>query len=82
QKVAVILDEKLDDFYLGLYDKDKDQIITENVYQLEEYSQDLYAGYQLVGESIAEIQLKNVDFKIDVANVVEYVYKQYQKQTY
>ncbi|MDE5002863.1 tRNA (adenosine(37)-N6)-threonylcarbamoyltransferase complex dimerization subunit type 1 TsaB, partial [Francisella tularensis subsp. holarctica] len=73
QNVAVILDSKMDDFYLGLYDKDKDQIITENVYKLEEYSQDLYAGYQLVGESIAEIQLKNDDYKIDVANVVEYV---------
>ncbi|ORU77043.1 tRNA (adenosine(37)-N6)-threonylcarbamoyltransferase complex dimerization subunit type 1 TsaB, partial [Francisella tularensis subsp. holarctica] len=32
--------------------------------------------------SIAELQLKNDDFKIDVANVVEYVYKQYQKQKY
>ncbi|MDE4963537.1 tRNA (adenosine(37)-N6)-threonylcarbamoyltransferase complex dimerization subunit type 1 TsaB, partial [Francisella tularensis subsp. holarctica] len=67
QKVDVILDAKMDDFYLGLYDKDIDQIITENVYKLEEYSQDLYAGYKLVGESIAELQLKNDDFKIDVA---------------
>ncbi|AEE26486.1 tRNA (adenosine(37)-N6)-threonylcarbamoyltransferase complex dimerization subunit type 1 TsaB [Francisella hispaniensis] len=82
QKVAVILDAKMGDFYLGLYDKDTDQIIAENVYKLEEYSQDLYTGYQLVGESITELQLENDDFKIDVANVVEYVYKQYQKQKY
>ncbi|MDE4965845.1 tRNA (adenosine(37)-N6)-threonylcarbamoyltransferase complex dimerization subunit type 1 TsaB, partial [Francisella tularensis subsp. holarctica] len=64
KKLAVIIDAKLVDFFLGLYDKDIDQIITENVYKLEEYSKDIYAGYQLVGESIAELNLKNDDFKI------------------
>ena len=82
QKVAVILNAKMGDFYLGLYDKDTDHIIAENVYKLEEYSQDLYTGYQLIGESITELQVENNDFKIDVVNVLEYVYKQYQQQKY
>ncbi|GAB4221847.1 MAG: tRNA (adenosine(37)-N6)-threonylcarbamoyltransferase complex dimerization subunit type 1 TsaB [Francisella sp.] len=79
-KVAVILDAKMGDFYLGLYDRDKDQIIAEDVYKLEEFSKDLYSGYELVGESIEKLQIFNKDFKIDVSNVVDYVYKKYQEQ--
>ncbi|WP_150464986.1 tRNA (adenosine(37)-N6)-threonylcarbamoyltransferase complex dimerization subunit type 1 TsaB [Francisella sp. SYW-2] len=79
-KVAVILDAKMGDFYLGLYDLQTNQIISENVYKLEEYSEKLYSGYELIGESIAEIQIVNNDFKIDVDKIVDYVFDMYQQQ--
>ncbi|MBK2106554.1 tRNA (adenosine(37)-N6)-threonylcarbamoyltransferase complex dimerization subunit type 1 TsaB [Francisella philomiragia] len=80
EKVAVILDAKMGDFYLGLYNLQTNQIISENVYKLEEYSQELYSGYELIGESIAELEIVNRDFKIDVGNIVEYIFDKYQQQ--
>ncbi|MEY8767958.1 tRNA (adenosine(37)-N6)-threonylcarbamoyltransferase complex dimerization subunit type 1 TsaB [Francisella philomiragia] len=80
EKVAVILDAKMGDFYLGIYNLQTNQIISENVYKLEEYSQELYSGYELIGESIAELEIVNRDFKIDVGNIVEYVFDKYQQQ--
>ncbi|AJI53828.1 tRNA (adenosine(37)-N6)-threonylcarbamoyltransferase complex dimerization subunit type 1 TsaB [Francisella philomiragia] len=80
EKVAVILDAKMGDFYLGLYNLQTNQIISENVYKLEEYSEELYSGYELVGESVTELEIINKDFKIDVGNVVDYVVDKYQKQ--
>ncbi|WP_265658401.1 tRNA (adenosine(37)-N6)-threonylcarbamoyltransferase complex dimerization subunit type 1 TsaB [Francisella philomiragia] len=80
EKVAVILDAKMGDFYLGLYNLQTSQIISENVYKLEEYSQELYSGYELIGESIAELEIVNRDFKIDVGNIVEYIFDKYQQQ--
>ncbi|AIT08571.1 glycoprotease [Candidatus Francisella endociliophora] len=80
EKVAVILDAKMGDFYLGLYDISKDEITSENVYKLDEYSPKLYADYKLIGESIAELDIQKEDFKLDVGNVVEYVAKQYEIQ--
>ncbi|GMN88528.1 tRNA (adenosine(37)-N6)-threonylcarbamoyltransferase complex dimerization subunit type 1 TsaB [Francisella sciaenopsi] len=80
EKVAVILDAKMGDFYLGLYNLQTNQIISENVYKLEEYSKELYLGYELVGESVAELEIINKDFKIDVGNIVDHVLDKYQKQ--
>lgn len=80
EKVAVVLDAKMGDFYLGLYNVAKDEITFENVYKLDEYSPELYADYKLIGDSIAELDIQNEDFKLDVGNVVEYVAKQYEKQ--
>lgn len=79
-KIAVILDAKMGDFYLGLYDIDLDDIVSENVYKLEEYSKDLYDGYELVGEFIKELSIENKDFNLDVSNLVDYVYKKYLDQ--
>ncbi|MEY8701747.1 tRNA (adenosine(37)-N6)-threonylcarbamoyltransferase complex dimerization subunit type 1 TsaB [Francisella philomiragia] len=80
EKVAVILDAKMGDFYLGLYNLQTNQIISENVYKLEEYSKELYSDYELVGESVGELEIINKDFKIDVGNIVDHVLDKYQKQ--
>lgn len=80
EKVAVILDAKMGDFYLGLYNLQTNQIISENVYKLEEYSKELYLGYELVGESITELEIINEDFKINLGDVMDYVVDKYQKQ--
>ena len=81
-KVAVVLDAKMGDFYLGLYDIAKDLVMSENVYKLDEYSSELYQGYKLIGEPIKEIGLvpEIEDFKIDFKNICEYIFKQYLNQ--
>ncbi len=81
-KIAVELDAKMDDFYLGLYDVKKDIIISENVYKLDGYSDELYNGYSLIGEAIKEIGLEPEiqDFKIDVKTICEFVLSQYLNQ--
>jgi len=81
-KIAVVLDAKMGDFYLGLYDVDKDKIISENVYKLDEYSSDLHKAYTLIGEPIKEINLEpeSQDFKIDTKNVCEFVLQEYLSQ--
>ncbi|QIV96138.1 tRNA threonylcarbamoyladenosine biosynthesis protein TsaB [Allofrancisella inopinata] len=83
-KVAVVLDAKMGDFYLGLYNKKTDDVFLENVYKLQEYSAELYQGFSLVGETIEQIKLvpEITDFKLDVSNLIDYVYRQYllQKQ--
>lgn len=81
-KVAVVLDAKMGDFYLGLYDTVKNAVLSENVYKLNEYSSELYKDYTLIGESIKEIGLEPVmqDFKIDVARVCEFVSQEYVSQ--
>lgn len=80
EKVAVILDAKMGDFYLGLYNVSTDEFVSENVYKLEEYSKELYTGYELVGESINELEVQNDEFKLNASNAVNYVYKQYHQQ--
>lgn len=80
EKIAVILDARMGDFYLGLYNIQEDKIISENVYKLEEYSQYLHEGYTLVSDSIAELNIQNDDFKLDVGNIVGYVSDLYTKQ--
>ncbi|MED7819111.1 MULTISPECIES: tRNA (adenosine(37)-N6)-threonylcarbamoyltransferase complex dimerization subunit type 1 TsaB [unclassified Francisella] len=80
EKIAVILDARMGDFYLGLYNIQEDKIISENVHKLEEYSQYLHEGYRLVGDSIAELNIQNDDFKLDVGNIVGYVSDLYTKQ--
>ncbi|MED7788572.1 tRNA (adenosine(37)-N6)-threonylcarbamoyltransferase complex dimerization subunit type 1 TsaB [Francisella sp. 19X1-34] len=80
ENVAVILDARMGDFYLGLYNTTDNEIISENVYKLEEYSKSLYEGYELIGDSISELHIQNDDFQLDVSNVIEYVYSLYTKQ--
>ncbi|AJC49137.1 tRNA (adenosine(37)-N6)-threonylcarbamoyltransferase complex dimerization subunit type 1 TsaB [Allofrancisella guangzhouensis] len=83
-KVAVILDAKMGDFYLGLYNKKMDDMISENVYKLQEYSTTLHAGFSLIGEAIEQIELvpQVTNFKLDVSDLTDYLYRQYllQKQ--
>ncbi|QIW10045.1 tRNA (adenosine(37)-N6)-threonylcarbamoyltransferase complex dimerization subunit type 1 TsaB [Francisella sp. LA112445] len=80
EKVAVILDARMGDFYLGLYNKSNNEIVSEDVYKLDEYSKDIYSGYNLVGDSISELDIQNDDFQLDVGNVIEYVSSLYIKQ--
>ena len=77
EKVAVIIDAKMGDFYLGLYNTNISEIISENVYKLDEYSKSLYNGYILVGEAIKQINLKPEiqEFKLDVNSLADFVYK-------
>ncbi|MGQ4002697.1 tRNA (adenosine(37)-N6)-threonylcarbamoyltransferase complex dimerization subunit type 1 TsaB [Francisellaceae bacterium CB299] len=81
-KIVVVLDAKMGDFYLGLYDVASDCIVSENVYKLDEYSPELHKDYYLIGDEIAEINLfpNIVDFKIDVVSVVEFVTDLYNEQ--
>ena len=80
-KIATILDARMGDVYLGLYDTDINTTISENVYKLDEYSDDLISGYELVGESIVAIDIKiENDFKVDVSDLVEYVLCEYDRQ--
>ena len=78
-KVAVVLDAKMGDFYLGLYDTYTDIIVSENVYKLDEYSSELYQDYKLIGERIKEIGLEPElqDFRVDTKNVCEFVLREY-----
>lgn len=78
--VAVILDARMGDFYLGLYNAANNEIVSEGVYKLEEYSKDLYSGYDLVGDNISELDIQNDDFQLDVSNVAEYISSLYTKQ--
>lgn len=80
EKVAVVLDAKMGDFYLGLYDIYQDEVISENVYKLDEYNQNLHAGYKLVGDSISDLSIENNEFDLDVSNVAEYIQREYLKQ--
>ena len=81
-KVAVVLDAKMGDFYLGLYDIYADIVVSENVYKLDEYSSELYQGYKLIGERIKEIGLELViqDFKVEIKRVCEFTLKEYISQ--
>jgi tRNA threonylcarbamoyladenosine biosynthesis protein TsaB len=78
-KIAVVLDAKMGDFYLGLYDVANDIVVSENVYKLNEYSCELYDNYTLIGESIKEISLEQElqDFKIDTKRVCKFVAQEY-----
>ena len=78
-KIAVVLDAKMGDFYLGMYDTVKDLIVSENVYKLDEYNCELYENYTLIGESIKEVGLESElqDFKIDTKKVCEFVAQEY-----
>jgi len=80
EKVAVVLDAKMGDFYLGLYETAQDKIIAEDVYKLDEYNQNLHAGYTLVGDSISELSIENEAFNLDVSNIAEYVKQKYFNQ--
>ncbi|ASG67826.1 tRNA (adenosine(37)-N6)-threonylcarbamoyltransferase complex dimerization subunit type 1 TsaB [Francisella halioticida] len=80
ENIAVILDARMGDFYLGLYNVNKDEIVSEDVYKLEDYSKSLYLGYSLVGDCIYELNVENYDFKLDVGNVVDYVFRLYVEQ--
>ena len=81
-KVAVVLDAKMGDFYLGLYDIYADIVVSENVYKLDEYSSELYQGYKLIGERIKEIGLEPgiQDFKVETKRVCEFTLKEYISQ--
>jgi tRNA threonylcarbamoyladenosine biosynthesis protein TsaB len=81
-QIAVVLDAKMGDFYLGLYDKVNDIILSENVYKLEEYTPELYQGYYLVGDAISQIELTPdlIDVKLDVVNIISYVETLYNTQ--
>ncbi|AXA33739.1 tRNA (adenosine(37)-N6)-threonylcarbamoyltransferase complex dimerization subunit type 1 TsaB [Francisella adeliensis] len=81
-KVAVVLDAKMGDFYLGLYDKASDSILSENVYKLEEWTSELYQSYYLVGDAISQVELipDLTDFKLDVINIINYVETLYNTQ--
>ena len=46
-KIAVVLDAKMGDFYLGLYDVSENIMVSEGVYKLDEYSISLHNGYYL-----------------------------------
>ena len=80
ENIAVILDARMGDFYLGLYDTANNKIVSEGVYKLEEHSKNLYLGYGLVGDSISELDIQNDDFQLDVSNITEYVSSLYTKQ--
>lgn len=80
EKVAVILDAKMGDFYLGLYDIFQDKVISENVYKLDEYNQNLHPEYTLVGDTISDLGIENEAFDLDVSNVIEYIQREYLKQ--
>ncbi|WP_150467445.1 tRNA (adenosine(37)-N6)-threonylcarbamoyltransferase complex dimerization subunit type 1 TsaB [Francisella sp. SYW-9] len=80
ENVAVILDARMGDFYLGLYNTANNEIISESVYKVEEHSKDLYLEYDLIGDSISELDIQNDDFQLDVGNVIEYVSSLYTKQ--
>ncbi|APC96345.1 tRNA (adenosine(37)-N6)-threonylcarbamoyltransferase complex dimerization subunit type 1 TsaB [Francisella frigiditurris] len=80
-KVAVILDAKMGDFYLGFYDKSKDKIVSEQVYKLDEYSPNMLDGYQTVGEKIAQINFEpEIDeFNLDTRFLTDYIISEYYK---
>lgn len=80
ENVAVILDARMGDFYLGLYNTANNEIVSEGVYRLEEYSKNFYSEYDLVGDSISELDINNDDFQLDVSNVTEYISSLYTKQ--
>jgi tRNA threonylcarbamoyladenosine biosynthesis protein TsaB len=80
ENVAVILDARMGDFYLGLYNISNNEIISEGVYKLEEYSKNIYLEYSLVGDSISELDIHNDNFQLDVSNATEYVSSLYSKQ--
>ena len=79
---AVILDARMGDFYLGLYDLVNDKILSENVYKLDEYHISMIDNYQTIGESLDLINLipEITNFNIDVKNVVDFVEMEYVKQ--
>ncbi|MFC4891760.1 tRNA (adenosine(37)-N6)-threonylcarbamoyltransferase complex dimerization subunit type 1 TsaB [Pseudofrancisella aestuarii] len=81
-KVAVILDAKMGDFYLGFYDKNKDKIVSEQVYKLDEYSPNMLDGYQTVGEKIAQINFEPdiAEFNLDTKFLIDYIISEYYKQ--
>jgi tRNA threonylcarbamoyladenosine biosynthesis protein TsaB len=80
-KVATVLDARMGDVYLGLYDTNSNETISENVYKLDEYTDDLIFGYELVGESIPALDINiEKDLKIDVSDLVEYVLCEYERQ--
>ena len=81
-KVAVVLDAKMGDIYLGLYDKSTDQTISESVYKLDEYSENLTLDYEVVGESVEQINLVPdiTEFNLDTSYMSEYVLAEYNRQ--
>ena len=81
-KSAVILDARMGDFYLGLYDLINDETISENVYKLDEYNLAILNGYQTTGDSIVSINLipDITDFNMNVENLVSFVEKEYIRQ--
>lgn len=80
--VAVILDAKMGDFYLGFYDKHEDKVISEQVYKLDEYSPNMLDGYQTVGEKIAQINFEPevTEFNLDTKFIIDYIINEYHKQ--
>ena len=83
QNKAVILDAKMGDYYLGLYNyNSRLKISSEKVYKLEEFDKSQLENYLTIGDNISQINFNPEisDFYINVENILDFILNTYNQK--